>query len=149
MQIWSEQGFAAIDFGNRSAAVVSPSEAILRREFDFESLDPADEKATFKDRLFSDVLRRRAAGESSHATPWPTSCAILSTRFDCIASRASPGNKGRDALAVADAILESIAEHSWQRRPPPDRSGPLARPSQHAACADRTGTPWHRLAPAA
>ena len=35
MQVWSEQGFVAIDFGTRSANAVRPSEAVRRREFDY------------------------------------------------------------------------------------------------------------------
>ncbi len=55
MQVWSEAGFAAIDFGDRSAHVVRPSESVREHRFDYESLD-AGERAGFKDRLFSELL---------------------------------------------------------------------------------------------
>ncbi len=56
MHIWGEQGFAAIDFGTRATHFVSPCDEVLERTFDYETLSP-EEKAGFKDRLFTEILR--------------------------------------------------------------------------------------------
>ena len=100
MQIWSERGFAAIDFGNRSAAVVSPNEAVLARELDFESLDVAA-RSRVKDRLFSDMLR-------VEPLEIPATNALadeLRDFVDSVRLHREPrvtGQQGRDALALAD-----------------------------------------------
>ncbi len=126
MQVWSAQGMAVIDFGNRSANLVCPSEAVLRREVDFESLG-ADQRAGFKERLFSELLRveplevesRNALGDE------------LRDFVDSIRAARQPrvtGQHGRDAVAVAEAILQSIGAHSWHACGP-GSVGPLAVPS--------------------
>ncbi len=139
MQIWSDRGFATIDFGNRSAAVVSPSEAILDRELDFEALDIPG-RTRVKDRLFSDVLR-------VEPLEIPATNALadeLRDFVDAVRLHREPrvtGQQGRDALALADAILESIAEHSWHGAAA-GPVGPLARPSRGTL----RGPHWHSVA---
>ena len=139
MQIWSEQGFVTVDFGNRSAAVVSPSEAVLRREMDFESLD-VPSRNRVKDRLFSDVLRV----EPLEISATNALADELRDFVDAVRLHREPrvtGQQGRDALALAGAILESIAEHSWQGTVA-GPIGPMARPSQGTL----RGPHWHSVA---
>ncbi|MBI3837435.1 MAG: Gfo/Idh/MocA family oxidoreductase [Planctomycetia bacterium] len=125
MQIWSAQGFAAIDFGNRSASVVRPSDRIVRRDFDFETLT-AEEKAGFQERLFSEILRvEPLAVESRNALADELRDFVDSIRNAC-APRVT-GQDGRDAVAVAEMILQSICVHPWQGRGT-GPMGPLAVP---------------------
>src|SRR4029078_1530412 len=56
MQIWSERGFVAVDFGNHTASAITPNDAVAARAFDFNAL-PREDKATFKDGMFKEVLR--------------------------------------------------------------------------------------------
>lgn len=126
MHLWSAQGFAAVDFGNRTVNVVTPSAAVQAGEFDYESLS-AEEKATFKDRMFSDILRLEPVEiESRNAL-----ADELRDFVDAVRSGALPrvtGRDGRDALAVVEAILSSIWAHRWQLRdgvpPAPILRGP-------------------------
>ncbi len=126
MQIWSAMGFAAIDFGSRTANIVRPSDAVMQHEVDYESLDPT-EKAGFSQRVFSDMLKIEPLEiESRNAL-----ADELRDFVDCIRNASSPrvtGRHGRDAVAVAQAILESIQSHTWhgQRTGP---IGPLATPT--------------------
>jgi predicted dehydrogenase len=139
MQIWSEQGFVAIDFGNRSAALVSPNDSIVRREMDFEALDMAA-RTKVKDRLFTDVLKV----ESLEIAETNALADELRDFVDAVRLHREPrvtGQQGRDALALADAILESIAEHSWHGAAA-GPIGPLAHPSKHAL----RGPHWHAAA---
>jgi predicted dehydrogenase len=119
MQIWSTQGFAAIDFGNRTANVVRPSDAVRKREFDYES-QSADEKKGFKDRLFSEILRVEPIEvETRNAL-----ADELQDFVESIQTGRQPrvtGEQGRDAVAVAEAILASIQDHPWHGR----AAGPL------------------------
>jgi predicted dehydrogenase len=126
MHLWSDRGFAAIDFGNRALAVVTPCEAVRAGEFDYESLS-AESKATFKDRLFTDILRVETVDvESRNAL-----ADELRDFVDAVRNRSLPrvtGEDGRDALAVVEAILDSMRGHRWQPRegapPAPILRGP-------------------------
>ena len=111
MQIWCAEGFAAVNFGNRTAQFVRPSAAVLGGKFDFNEL-PAEEKVTFKDRVFRDILpleslevEARNAMVDEHQDFVD---AIGSGRRARVDARA-----GRDAVAVAEAVLESIRTHRW------------------------------------
>ncbi len=136
MQVWSERGFATIDFGNRTANVVTPSEAVVRREVDYDALAPA-EQAALKSRLFSDVLPlKQLAVEQRNAL-----ADELRDFADSIRQGRSPrvsGQDGREAVAVADAVLQAIRVHRWQGREL-GPVGPLAAP---AAAAVLRGPHW-------
>jgi predicted dehydrogenase len=112
MHLWSSQGFAAIDFGNRTLSVVTPSEAVRAGEFDYESLSP-EAKATFKDRLFSEILRVEPIEiESRNAL-----ADELRDFVDSVRAGTQPrvtGHDGREALAVAETIVTAIRAHHWQ-----------------------------------
>jgi predicted dehydrogenase len=126
MSLWSEQGFAAIDFGTRSVQVVTPCDAVCERAYDYNALLP-DEKAVFKDRLFTDVLRvEPVAVEERNALRDE-----LIDFVDSVTHRRSPrvtGAAGRDAVAVAEAVLASIRAHHWDGRGG-NLIGPLAAPA--------------------
>jgi predicted dehydrogenase len=126
MQIWSQQGFVAIDFGNRSASVVTPSEAVMHRRFDFDELSD-EAKATFEDRLFGELLRvEPLAIDATNAL-----ADELADFAGAIREQRPPrvsGQQGRDAVAVAEAILESIRTHAWHGRAA-GPTGPLAMPA--------------------
>jgi predicted dehydrogenase len=139
MHIWGEQGFAAIDFGARATHFVSPCDAVLERTFDYETLSP-EEKAGFKDRLFSEILRVEPLEVESRN-------ALLDELHDFVGSvrEGRPprvtGVAGREAVSVAEAILESIRTHQWEGRAG-GPVGPLAMPEPSIL----RGPHWH-LAP--
>jgi len=126
MQLWSAQGFATIDFGNRSAQVVIPDDAIAGHEIDFEQLD-TDARAQVKERLFSDLLRLEPLEiESRNAL-----ADELRDFCDSIREQRSPrvtGRHGRDAVAAAEAILHAIRTHAWDGNAA-GQIGPLAAPA--------------------
>ncbi len=109
---WSE-GYAQIDYGAKTAKLVSPTEAILRGEVDVNRLS-LDEKNQIKDKLFEEHLRLSQL-------PVIDNNAILDEQKNFLSAIAGrervrvSGRDGRDALAVAEQILESIAAHRWDR----------------------------------
>ena len=111
MQVFSQRCFASIDFAAQTAKLIHPSEKILRRQIDIETLSP-EEKLAISDSLFTDLLP--VEGIAS-----PKNNAILDelTDFaDSIRQSRSPrvsGSQGRDVLAVAEQILAKIALHHW------------------------------------
>jgi len=136
MQIWSDRGFAAVDFGNRSVSVVTPNDAVQRREIEWESLSP-EERVALQKRLFTDVLRvQPLAVESRNAL-----ADELRDFVDCVRHGRTPrvtGEQGRQAVAVAESILQSIRVHRWQGR----EMGPIGPLAMPAASTVLRGPHW-------
>lgn len=136
MQIWCERTFASLDFATRNARLVHPHESLLRREFDTRQLSMS-EVDHLKDHLFEDLLRiEDVQGEA---------CDQLTAEqldfADSIRNARAPrvsGSQGRDAVAVAERVLEKIAEHQWDGQRA-GRIGALAQP----APAIIPGPHWH------
>jgi predicted dehydrogenase len=136
MQIWGESSFAAIDFGNRTAHVVHPCEAVLQRRFNYASLSP-DEKATFQDRLFTEILPVEPVEVETRNALADELAEFVAAIRDQQPVRV-PASAGRDAVAVAEAILASIRTHAWHGRHD-GPVGPLATPEP----AILRGPHWH------
>ena len=125
MQVFTPQACATIDFGNRRATLVEPSETILQRSFELNSLSAAD-RDHLRENLFSTILSHgEVATEEVNA--------IEQEQIDfarAISTGDQPqvtGRDGRDALAVAHAILEQVEAHQWDGASGL-RQGPLAMP---------------------
>lgn len=132
MHLWSAEAFAAVDFGNLAATLVTPGPSVVAGRFDYESLT-AEEKATFKDRLFKEILRVEPLQvESRNAL-----ADELRDFVDAVREHREPrvsGREGRDALAVAEAVIASLRDHRWQ---PAEPQPPILR-----------GPHWKRTLPA-
>jgi len=115
MHLWGVEGFASIDFGNRSLHVVTPSAVVRRGEFDYNALS-GEEKAGFKERVFADVLKLEPIElESRNALADELRDFVDSIR-EVRAPRVT-GEHGRQALAVADEILHSARTHRFGAKP--------------------------------
>lgn len=136
MQVWSERGFATMDFGTRAARLVHPHESLLRRDFAAQKLSAA-EVDRLKDHLFEDLLRI----EDFQAEPADQLTAELRDFADSIQQGRQPrvsGVQGRDAVAIAERVLDAIAAHQWDGRRS-GRIGALAQPMP----AVIPGPHWH------
>jgi predicted dehydrogenase len=126
MQIWSERGFVSLDFANRAATAVSPSDAVRRHELDFHALEPAA-KTACKERLATDILRVQpleVAATNALADE-------LVDFVESIRNNRQPrvtARHARDAVAVAEQVLASLRTHRWHGRSG-GAIGPLAEPA--------------------
>jgi predicted dehydrogenase len=126
MSIFTSRGSASINFATHEATVVKPRDEVLRREFHVDRLT-AEERAYWKEHLFDELLVR-----TQHQAPAIN--AIQEEQRDFVRTvreGATPrvdGAAGRDAVAVAEMILEQIEEHSWDGTPV-GRHGPFAMPA--------------------
>lgn len=126
MSIFTSRGSASINFATFEATVVRPSDAVLRREFRADRLS-ADERAYWKENVFTELLVR------SQRDAQPVN-AIQEEQRDFVAAVRTgktsrvDGSAGRDAVAVAEMILERIEEHAWDGASA-GRHGPFAMPA--------------------
>ena len=111
MQVWSPRAFAHIDFATRSTTIVRPSETLLSRRFDVESLSP-DQVEHYKQHLFEEHLPR----EELHSEAVDALMLEQDDFLTAIRTSRPPrvsGEQGRDAVAVAEEILAKIHTHAW------------------------------------
>lgn len=121
MQVWTPTLYGTIDLLGGTTTLVRPSKNVLSRKF-----DQTTQSDLAKD-LFKDVLSK----ESSSAAPGNPIADEHQDFFQSIRSGSSPqvtGEQGRQAVGLADKILEQIAEHRWDGKAH-GRRGPLAAPA--------------------
>jgi len=125
MQVFTGQCCATLDFATRRASIIEPIPEVLDREFQVEALS-GEQKNHLREHLFSDLLIRQDL-------PAVENNAIEQELLDfatAIQTEASPqvtGNDGRDAIAVAEQVLEQVAAHQWDGAAG-SRRGALAMP---------------------
>jgi predicted dehydrogenase len=115
MQVFTETGYARIDFADHKAFVIRPNEKLTRREINFNQLT-ADQKQFVQDTLFEEYLRRDDVPVESRNAIQDEQQDFL----DSIRNVRQPqvcGQQGSEAVAVAEQILESIAAHRWSSAP--------------------------------
>ena len=140
MKIWSAQGMADVDFAARTTTLVRPSEALLCRRFNVDSLSPG-EVEHYKQNLHAEHL----PCETIESPPFDALKLELEDFVESITAPRLPrvpGEQGRDAVAVADEILSKIRDHAWDEKVN-GPAGPLAAPRPSVVPA-----PHWRLAPA-
>ena len=125
MQIFSARGYADIDFGALKTTVIEPSAALLRRQFDVDSLSP-EMLEHYKTNFQEEHLPvRESQSQRVDALVLQQSDFVESIRMPR-APRVS-GAQARDAVALAERILQKIQSHAWD-----DSSegpvGPMAEP---------------------
>jgi predicted dehydrogenase len=126
MTIFTSRGSASINFATHEATIVKPREEVLRRQFRADQLSAAD-RAYWKEHLFDELLVRTQS-------ELPAGNAIQEEQRDfvrAIRESGAPrvdGVAGRNAVAVAEMILERIEEHAWDGTPS-GRHGPFAMPA--------------------
>lgn len=125
MQVWSREAFASIDFASRKTTVVRPSSTILHRRFNLAALR-AEEVEHLKKHLFDEHL----PSEQLEFDPVDALTLELRRFIDCIRTpqaRLDTRNSGRDAVALAEEIVEKIEYHAWDDAYA-GPAGPLAIP---------------------
>jgi len=127
MHVWSQRAFASVDFAERTATTLKPSETLLRREFDVDALSP-EQVEHYKEHLDVEHLPRH----TQQFEPVDALAAELQDFVDAVRTPRVPrvsGVAGRDALAVAEQILGRIHSHSWDNTTE-GPVGPMAVPGR-------------------
>ena len=125
MQVFTDECCATLDMGSRKARLVSTTHEILSRQFQVDTLS-TDQKAMLREQMFAELLVK------SEVTVEDANAMQLEQLDFARAIRTSTdpqvtGVDGRDALAVAELILQKVAAHQWDGIAG-RRQGPLAQP---------------------
>lgn len=108
MQVVTPLGFTTLDFAGGKATTVTPTEEVLSGRFDGESLSPERKQELFAGKLFEEVLVKE-----QHEAPAVNAIELELNDFaGAIQSGTQAtvtGAAGRDAVAVAERILEAVA----------------------------------------
>lgn len=111
MQVYTPTRFASIDFATRKSVVVEPRLDVLQRSFHVQDLTE-EVRNRYREQLFSELLVKEEV-------PAVESNAIEQEQRDfaeAIRTGREPrvtGADGRDAVAVAELVLESVRRHQW------------------------------------
>ncbi len=128
MQVWSDRSFGSIDFAARTATLVHPSETLVRRQFCVDRLSP-DELDHHRQHFAEEHLPQEQLKHDA-----VDALALEIDDFvESIRANREPrvnGEAGRDALAVAEQIIDRIHAHCWDAAPD-GLAGPLAQPRRH------------------
>jgi predicted dehydrogenase len=111
LRVWAPEGYAGIDFVKKQLLLVQPSEELRRRGLQTAHLDQ-DKKAALKNEVFGKHLQSLEidCGHEDQLT------SELKHFIGCVRTGARPrvsGADGREALALAERILEAIRVHRW------------------------------------
>lgn len=127
MHLWGAEGFATLDFNNKSMRFVLPSEDIMAGRVRAPEMSP-DAIRDLKETIFQ-----------KHLVPGETTCpgphdALTSELIDFVAAirqQRAPrvdGRAGQRAIEVAERILEAMEQHPWTGHPS-NPKGPRELPS--------------------
>lgn len=116
MRIWAPEGYAGVDFVKRRLTLVQPSHELRTNGI------PADPAflPMFKEQVFARFLRMREV-DLNHGDNLTRE---LEHFVQCVRTGSAPrvrGQEGRDAIALATRIIDSLNRHSWENRP----NGPI------------------------
>jgi predicted dehydrogenase len=112
MRIWAPEGYVSLDFAKRSVTLVQPSDEVRRHGLDPRRLTPA-QLGSLKSDLFGEYLLPLHL--DCHGGDQLTR--ELQQFVRCVQEGTPPrvsGEDGRDAIALATRILDSLNSHSWQ-----------------------------------
>ena len=116
MQIFGTDGFAAVDLATNKLTVVKVPGWIRERHYDLLDTTP-EQQAFIREKLFEKILTK-------HEVVIERSNAILNEQKDwitAIRTGATPlvsGEQGKQAVEIAQAVLDSLATHRWSQSSP-------------------------------
>ncbi len=141
MQLFTADGYAQVDFGQKTTTFVELSPVLRQSGFHPEEL-LASQRAEIRDQLFENILPKRSvtpAGEDQLT-------AELTDFLAAVRDGTAPKTSAADALRgieVAERILEQVAEHCWDGDPN-GRRGPRAFLETPTSAALQ-GPHWSRI----
>jgi predicted dehydrogenase len=125
MQVFCDDAYASIDFADRSVTLVQPTEQLKRRQFHVDQLS-----TTQRDELRTHLFDRWLPTTHPNVPECNPLQDELQEFVNCVRTGQSPragGVEGREALQVAEQVLDQIKKHRWDGTES-GRIGPFATP---------------------
>jgi predicted dehydrogenase len=113
LRVWASEGYAGIDFVSRKLSLVQVSDDVRRHGLRPDKMDPGS-RARLKDDLFGRHLETLTVDGDRNGDQLT---AELRHFIDCVRTGRQPrvsGEDGRDALALAERVLEAVRAHQWE-----------------------------------
>lgn len=114
LRIWAPEGYAGVDFVKRRLTLAQPSEELRAGGLPVTNGSAAT-LALLKEQLFGRYLRMREL-DCNHGDNLTRE---LQHFVECVRTGSQPrvrGEEGRDAIALAARVLESLRRHAWDNR---------------------------------
>ena len=115
LRIWAREGYAGIDFVKKHLTLVQPSEELRRRRVDTQHMSRGT-----RDRLKDQVFTRYLQTQELDCNRGDQLTREIEHFVDCVRTGSVPrvpGEAGRDAIALAERILDQVDAHLWQPGP--------------------------------
>jgi predicted dehydrogenase len=119
MTIWGPEGFAGLDFAKRQLTLMQPARHLRQGRVDARRLDPSA-LALLKAELFT----RHVETQEINCNGGDQLTKELHDFIHAVRTGSRPrvdGVAGRDAVALAGRILDSLRQHAWEG----DADGPV------------------------
>lgn len=125
LHVYTDDCFAAIDFATRQTELVEPRQDVLQRDFRVADLSSGQQQQ-LRENLFSELLVKTAL-PITDVNAIEQEQLDFASAIDLGVEPQVSGADGRDAVEVAERILDEIAKHGWDGLES-SRRGPLAMP---------------------
>jgi predicted dehydrogenase len=112
MNLWGPEGFAGVDLAHRRLTLMQPAHHLRQGRIDVRRMDPAALAL-----LKTDLFTRHIETHEVDCNGGDQLTNELHDFLHAVRNNVSPrvdGAAGRDAVALADRILESLRRHSWE-----------------------------------
>ncbi len=128
MNIFSADQFAKIDFHKHQLEIIRPQESVISRQLKIDQLTDCQRQA-IENQLFETLFPRTLVSVEKHDALAAELCNFVAASRSTELPRVS-GADARNAIAVAETILEQIATHRWTGTVA-GPAGPLASPDSN------------------
>jgi predicted dehydrogenase len=111
MHLWGPEGYAGLDFAQKRVTLIQPSAALRAH-----GLDPARLDVATRARIKEDLFVRHLETRTIDTQPQDQLTCELKEFVKCVSTGTSPrvnGSAGRDAVALAQRIIDSLNQHAW------------------------------------
>jgi predicted dehydrogenase len=112
MHLWGPEGQASVDFGRRSLTLIQPAQHLQQRRLDSRRLDAATLTS-----LRTDLFGRHLQVAQLDCNQGDQLTREIEHFVECVRTGRRPrvdGVAGRDAVALATRVLDSIHAHCWE-----------------------------------
>lgn len=111
MHVWGAGGYGHLDFGQRKATFVEPGAEVKSNGLNPAHLDP-ESRSKLREELFT----RHLPTTSVEGQTQDQLTAELKHFVHCVQTKTQPrvnGEQARDAIVLAERILQAMDQHSW------------------------------------